>query len=283
MADNDKIGTDQDQVSVDTPTGPLAEKTTEPDKLEAGSAEPVEAAESEPEGQPDASEMKKLIEAEKAAQSMIGKQSTEIGTLKAQKAEVQRLLDQVLAPAAPVADTDYEAEMANIIQGVEEGTETGVSAAAKIEKLTTERNAAQMEAIVDAKLQDANRLQSEQAFLDRNPEFMGLMEDGTLETIRQTDPNAMGDIGMAFGIWKHQQVLAENEALKAQIPEVAAAGVEEGKASVSKLAKGSSNAASVLSDEGESVRTVNPNRPKTPQELQDSGLEALRAVREGNI
>jgi hypothetical protein len=281
----DDIGTEQDKVPVDTPTGELTEKPPESDKSTTDNTDkPVDKTESEPKGQPDTEELerlKKLEEAEKAAQAFIGKQSTEIGALKAQIADKDRLLDQAFAPPEPPT-TDYEAELQKIVQGVDEGTETAASAAVKIEKLTTERNAAQVDARIDERLSDHDRRQAERDFLERNPQFLELRNNGTLEEIRQTNPDAMGDIGMAYGIWQREQVLAENEALKAQIPEVAAAAVEEGKASVAKLAKGGANAASVLSDEGESVRNVNPNRPKTAQELQDSGLEALRAVREKN-
>ncbi|MCK5581915.1 MAG: hypothetical protein KAJ18_11660 [Candidatus Omnitrophica bacterium] len=250
------------------------EATSTNDDVEAAAAEAEAAAEKEPVtfGGGKFNTLEELEEGFANSQKLNGKQGQELGDARKQ---VDTLTKQFEKKAEPTETVDtFDNQIAEINKQVEDGDLSYTEGLAKMAVVTTER------ATGDA-IKGVQEFQTQQqadtskaAFLSNNPEFEQLQASGALNEIKNTLPGLHDDFS-AFHAYQAGQAIVD---VDTKIATAKAEGIEEGKAEMAKIATGDTNTQKVLSTPGSAIDVGKGDKPKTKQELRDSGLAAFNAA-----
>lgn len=210
-------------------------------------------------------DMTRFEEMLKASQSMIGKQSNEIGQLRAQLAQMHQASQQ---PQGPSPDQQLNDILAKIDSGEVDPGEGMRQALAIQSNLTASQVMNQL-----SQQQAANEsAKVQQSFLEKNPDYYDILQSGALDSYIKDDP--MSDEYTAYHRYKSDQRIADMEK---EYQQKIVAAKEEG----AKLAKGAEAAGKVIGRQGASAQApAQPQRPfKSSQEAADAMLAQLRAMR----
>lgn len=242
---------------------PAAAATAEPAAPEGQQADPAQQPDNPQAGQADdaTAKFEKMLE---ASQQMIGKQSSEIGELRAK-------LDEMNTPKEPEGPSEDQ-QLQDIYAKMDSGEieiADGMRQAMQINsQLTTKQVMDQV-----AQQQEQNEISKVQTkFLEDNPDYNQVVQSGALEPYMKSDP--MADEYVAFVRYKADQ---DKQALQQEYEEKIKAAKEEG----AKMAKGAEGAGKVLGRQGGSAQA--PQAPKRPwnnnQEASAAMMETLKGMR----
>jgi len=239
---------------------------------------PAQAPAQAPESQGEAAKLlgkfdspEALAKAYQELESAHGRQSSEIGDLRKTKDVLLTQLEQNQkmpgqqsgkreAPPKE-APPDYDAQITDIASKVDQG-ELDIAEALK---LTSNITTAKALSMANEQFTKANQAQQakmvQDQFLKDHPDFMQLQQDGTLQSIMQSNP--LHDQFSAYWAYQADQ--------QSQAKDLAAQeAYEKGKSEVQKLAEGTKVAEKVLSSPGSTMRQSNPQGPLTPKQVRAS-------------
>jgi hypothetical protein len=243
------------------PVNPMVADNTEEAPVETA---PVEnKPEDKPAESPDAAKIAQLEKMLNDSKSMIGKQSSEVGSLRKQLEGLQQA-----QPKGPSIEDQID-EISDKMELGEIGLKDGNRQIAQLSAQMGERSA--MNKFNQQKEQD--RIGTiQQKFLKDNPDFEGLRANGALTPYMEADP--LADEYVAFKQYKADEKI---KALDAEYQGKIAAAKEEG----AKLAQGAEAAGKVLGKSGSAARVAvtTPKPFKSSQEAQDAMLSTLRDMR----
>lgn len=195
-----------------------------------------------------------------ASQSMIGKQSNEIGALRAKLEELTR------QPEGPSEDE----QLGGILQKMDTGEldiAEGLRQALAINTNLTENR-------VMAKLSQQQKqskiAEIQDNFLKENPDYNGVVASGVLQPYLDADP--LSDDLMAYHKFKADEKI---KALQSEFEQAKKAAKEEG----AKLAKGAEAAGKVLGKQGSPAVAPQKVGPRNAQEQRDAMAETLARLR----
>lgn len=198
----------------------------------------------------------------KSSQSMIGKQSTEIGALRSK-------LDEMSKPAPGPSEEQVLNDLYEKMNSGDIDLAEGMRRALEINSnLTASRVLSQ----VSQQQQQAKAQEVQNSFLSKNPDYHEFVQSGVLQPYLDEDP--MSDEYTAFHRYKADEKIKQVEA---EYQQKVAAAKEEG----AKLAKGSEAAGKVIGRQGASaIAPSQPNKPfKNTQEAQAAMLAKLQSLR----
>lgn len=201
----------------------------------------------------------------KASQSMIGKQSSEIGQLRSQLEQMHKANQQ---PQGPSDDQVLNDILRKIDSGELEPGEGMRQALAIQSNLTASQVMSQL-----SQQQRANEsAQIQQAFLKKNPDYYDTLQSGVLDQYMKDDP--LSDEYTAYHRFKADERVAN---LEKEYQQKIAAAKEEG----AKLAKGANAAGYVIGRQGASAQAPAQQQKtfKNNQEATDAMMETLRQMR----
>ena len=241
------------------PINPLIVDNPEPATEEVAETATVPETEKQ-EAKPDDSiaKFEKMLQ---ASQTMIGKQSSEIGALRAKLEEMTK------APEGPSEDE----QLSQLYQKMEDGeieiAEGMKQALAINSNLTASRVMNQL-----SQQQQQNKVSEIQGkFLTDNPDYQGVLESGALKPYLDADP--LADEYVAYHKFKADEQM---NALKAEYEQKILAAKEEG----AKLAKGAETAGKVLGKQGSTAMAPQVQRPfKNNQEASAAMMATLKQMR----
>jgi len=204
-----------------------------------------------------------LTAAYKELESKIGQQGSELGSMKQMNQmlleQMQQSQAQANTPATEVEkdDFDYESQMAEIQNAVNEGDLSVDQAIAKASELSAEK--ATRSAMTQYQAAEAKKAQeqAQQRFLDENPDFLEMQKTGALEPIKQALPGLHDDFSAYY-------------AMKAQ---QAAAAAQE-KQNIDRIATGDQRAAKVLQAPG-GPKAKNIGKPAQKLSMADLKAKTL--------
>lgn len=241
------------------------------DATAAAEAEAAAAAENEPVtfGGGKFKTLEELEEGFVNSQKLVGEQGQELGDARKQ---VQTLTSQFEKKAEPTETVDtFDDQIAQINKQVEDGDLSYTEGLAKMAAITTEQATGDAIKGVQAFQSQQQTEASKASFLSANPEFEQLQASGALNEIKNTLPGLHDDFS-AYQAYQTNQALAD---VDARIATAKAEGIEEGKAEMAKVATGDANTQKVLTSSGTAIDVGKGEKPKTKQELRDSGLKAF--------
>lgn len=199
------------------------------------------------------------------AKSMIGKQSSEVGSLRKQLQEMQQAREE---PAGPSMEDQIDV-ISDQIENGDIGLKEGNRAIAKLSAQMAEQNALAK----FGQQKETERVSSmQQKFLQDNPDFEELVNNGALAPYLDADP--MADEYVAFKQFKaDEKIKGLQEEYEAKI----AAAKEEG----AKLAQGADAAGKVLGKTGSAARVASstPKPFKNQQDAHNAMLATLQGMR----
>jgi hypothetical protein len=239
------------------PMNPIVDNQEVPEeKVEVKAEAPKEDKQ---EAKPDTiAKLEKMLQ---ASQSMIGKQSSEIGALRAKFDEMTK------APAGPSEDqmlADIYAKMDSGDMDIHEGMRKAL-------EINSNLTAAKVMSQMSKQQQQARVADVQGAFLKQNPDYEEVIQSGVLAPYLEADP--LADEYTAFHKYKADQDKAN---LRKEYDAKIAAAKEEG----AKLAKGAESAGKVLGKQGSSAATPQVTRPfKNNQEATAAMMEKLKSMR----
>jgi predicted RNA-binding protein YlqC (UPF0109 family) len=240
------------------PINPLMD-SPEPEVAEVIAEAPApEPEKQEPKADDQATRLEKMLQ---ASQSMIGKQGSEIGALRAKLEEMSR------PPAGPSDDE----QLSRLYQAMDSGeidiAEGMRQALAINSKLTASKVMSQLQ----QQQQQGEVTKVQEKFLRDNPDYEKVLESGALDPYLEADP--LADHYTAYHKLKADERVAEiTKEYEAKI----LAAKEEG----AKLAKGAESAGKVLGKQGGPAIAQQVNRPfKNNQEASAAMLETLKQMR----
>jgi len=243
------------------PINPLMDNQA-PEQPAEASTEAAAPATDKPEASDDA--MSRLEKMFKDSQSMIGKQSSEIGSLRAKLDEMTR---QPEAPAGPSDDetlNDLLAKMDNGEITIEQGMREALAINSKL-------IAVQVMNQLNQRDEQEKVAEVQGKFLKDNPDYEEVLQNGALQPYLDADP--MADEYTAYHKYKGDERV---NAIKAEYDAKVLAAKEEG----AKLAKGAESAGKVLGKQGGSAQAPQVNRPfKNNQEATAAMMSKLHAMR----
>ncbi len=210
--------------------------------------------------QPKHADAEALAKANKALEQKLGEQGRELG-------ELRQLVQQLQVPAQEEVEEgpDYQAELTEVISGINEGELDIGEGMSKLATLLEQKNATETEARISQALQQREAEAQTTQFLQDEPEFRNLVSSGVLDAIKAERPGLHDNVS-AYYAYKAQQ--AEKEAY------------ERGKAEAAKLAQGAEQTKQVLQKPGQTARQTNPRQgPLKGQELTNNLLGALQRAR----
>jgi len=214
-------------------------------------------------------------------ETKLGKQGNELGNVQKQNSVLTNQLEQVQRQPAPKEETptDFEAQLADITNQVEEGDlsiSEGMIKTAQITSQMATTNAVDgVRQAQEQQVVEGSRAQ----FSEQNPDFFEMQSSGVLEEIKSQLPGFHDDVS-AFFAYKEQQTKATFETA---LEEAKTSGFEAGKAEMAKIADGANNTQKVLQTPGgESAKNIGRSTgPLKGSELKASGLAALQKSRGG--
>jgi len=254
------------------PVNPIQEPDNTPSELEA-------KEEANAEGESKAADTPNPHDARIAAlekmlsdsQGMIGKQSTEVGSLRKELESLRKPAE----PAGPTLEEQIDAisdQMENGDIGLKEGNRMIAKISAQMaEKSTVSKFQEQRK--------EEQLVSMQQKFLGDNPDFEEVRDNGTLDQIMAQDP--MADVYTAYRIYKAgQEIESIKTGYEQKLSEVAAK-IPQAKEEGAKLAQGAAEAGKVLGKNGTAARsaaeTIKPF--KSTQDAHDAMLATLQGMR----
>lgn len=249
------------------PINPLAVEDTP--QLPENSAEQTAKADPENTGtQQSKEDLVATLESRlKESQSMIGRQGSNIGTLKQELAALRAEIAEAKKTATGPSDEQALSEIYRQMDSGEVDIATGMQQALAINSKLTSRQV--MEQV--RKEQQRDKVSEvQQRFLKDNPDYPEVVESGALQPYLEADP--LADEYAAFIKYKSDMRVAELE--KAAAAKIAAAK-EEG----AKLARGAEAAGKVLGKQG-STATATPRPPGPWKNTQDATNAMLAKLQE---
>lgn len=241
------------------PMNPVADNQEVPQeevKVEAEAPQKEDKQEAKPDDT--IAKFEKMLQ---ASQSMIGKQSSEIGALRAKLEEMTK------APAGPSEDEQLSALYQKMDTGEIDIAEGMRQALAINSNLTASRVMSQLQ----QQQQQSEIAKVQSKFLEENPDYQQVIESGALAPYLKADP--LADEYTAYHKFKAderiKQIEQENQAK-------ILAAKEEG----AKLAKGAESAGKVLGKQGSTAMAPTVNKPfKNTQEATAAMMQTLQAMR----
>ncbi|MBI9090148.1 MAG: hypothetical protein JEZ12_13110 [Desulfobacterium sp.] len=194
--------------------------TERPNVMPAGSMPPEKAAPApDPEPEPLLGKFAgtdELAAGYTELEKKLGEQGNENGNLKQMN---QMLLEQLQsksgqeAATEPEADAfDYESEIATLSKAVEDGEMSVADALVKSNDLATQRATRDAMTKYEEVTQKRTVEQTQQQFLDDNPDFLELRQTGALEQVKKSLPGLHDDFSAYYALKANEA----NEALTAQ-------------------------------------------------------------------
>lgn len=209
-----------------------------------------------------------LATAYTALEKKIGEQGNELGSMKQMNAmlmeqmQARQAQDQTPATEAEKDDFNYEASLAEIAKGIEEGDipiEQALVQASNLAAENATRNALSKYQEMTAKEQQKA---AQQKFLDDHPDFQELQRSGALEKVKKTLPGMHDDFSAYFALQ------AEENLAKAQ-----------DKLALDKIAEGDERTDKVLQKPGAKAKDIGkPTKKMSPSELKAHTLARLEAM-----
>jgi len=189
-----------------------------------------------------------LAKAYAELEKRFGQQSGEVGELRKQQ---QILFGQLgekggqqggQASSAPPAQPDYDAQLMDIQQKVDDG-ELSIAEALKLSSDISANKAATLAAQQMQKIQQQQQAQQVQTqWLEQNPDYTEFVGSPDHASIMKSNP--LHDDFSAYHAWKAQRAATE--------------AYEKGKAEVQSLAQGAEAGRKVLAGQGATIRQNNP-------------------------
>jgi len=249
-------------------------KIEDKDTMPAG-AMPPEQDETEPkdEGQPEPilgkfKSQGELAQAYTELEKKMGEQGNELGSVKQMNAMMleqmqnRQAQDKTPATEGEVDDFDYDAQMAELVKGIEEGDLSVQEAVAQSANMAAEkatRNAMSKYQEMTAKEQQKA---AQTKFLKDHPDFQELQRTGKLEEVKQTLPGMHDDFSAYFALQ------AEQNLAKAQ-----------DKVALETIAQGDERTAKVLQKPGTKAKDIGKPKGKLSNaELKAHTLARLDAM-----
>jgi len=212
------------------------------------------------EAKPDES-IAKLEAMLQASQSMIGKQSSEIGALRAKFEEMTR------QPAGPSEDellNDLYQKMDSGEIGIAEGMQQALA-------INSNRTASTVMSQLSQQQQQSEIAKIQGKFLQENPDYEATLQSGVLKPYLDADP--LADEYTAFHKFKADERI---KTIQQEYEQKVLAAKEEG----AKLAKGAESAGKVLGKQGSTAMAPTVNKPfKNTQEATAAMMQTLQAMR----
>ena len=242
--------------------------------MPAGAMPPEPRPESEvvePEAEPILGKFKTtedLATAYTELEKKIGEQGNELGSVKQMntmlmdQAQAREAQGQTPATEAEKDDFDFETQLSELSQAVENGDisyDQGLVQAANLAAENATRNAVSKYEEMSAQ----DRLQtSQQQFLDDNPDFTELQRTGQLEAVKNTLPGMHDDFSAYYALKANQAAQAAQEA-----------------ATTKQIAQGDENTDKVLQKPGAKAKNIGkPTKRLSTAELREKTLADLDAL-----
>lgn len=243
---------------------PLPPDDVPVDEMETSSPKAEETAPAEEDKQAEApkdDQATRIDEILKANQAMIGKQSQEIGALRA------KLEDMTKPPPGPSDDEVLN----NLYRKMDDG-EIDIAEGMK-QALAINSNLTAAKVMQDLQKQreqeEVSKLHGD--FFSKNPDYEQVVQSGVLKPYLEADP--MADAYTAYHQFKADERI---KGIQADYEQKILAAKEEG----AKLAKGSEAAGKVIGKQGSTSLAPQVNKPfKNTQEASAAMLETLRQMR----
>lgn len=212
--------------------------------------------------QPSVDAVSRLEDMLKASQSMIGKQSSEIGALRAHIEQMSK------PPEGPGVDQQLNDLLGKMNDGEIDIADGMRQALALNSQLTASQVMNQLSQ--QQKAQEAQKVQ--QNFLAGNPDYYDVIQSGALRPYLESDP--LSDEYTAYHRFKADERVKQ---LEADYQQKIAAAKEEG----ARLAKGSEQAGKVIGRQGSTAAPPQqtPRPFKNNQEATAAMMETLRQMR----
>jgi len=207
------------------------------------------------------------------AQSKIGEQGTELGDARKQISTLTSALDTTQPAPTETVDT-VDSQIAEVNSQVENGDLSYTEGMAKIAAIATDQATANA---IEGVKQFQNQQQVEASkndFLSNNPDFKQLQTSGVLDEVKSSLPGLHDDFS-AYHAFKAHETATNAEA---QIVAAKAEGFEAGKAEMANIASGDDNTQKVLQNPGDAVSIGSGDKPKTKNDLINSGVAAFNAA-----
>ena len=210
-----------------------------------------------------------LASAHESLQGKLGEQGKELGDIKAQNTLLTKQMNDLMKNSQKEVEeaenaeppTDYQKELANIYQAVDEGEmslEEGMKMSNSLTaQLATEEATKEATAAFQKILSERDAQGVQQKFLDENPDFLPMKEAGALDEVVKSSNGLHDDFSAYFAL----------KATEAR---------EQGRAEQASLEEGTKEAGSVLSKPGSTIRQTNNKTPSSRSELRASMLEAVK-------
>ena len=204
------------------------------------------------------------------AQQLIGRQSGEVGELRQSLAALSEELPQKKGEP----DEDYDARIQELATQYESGEVEGGEAMANIARLAMEKGVKAATTAIRSEMEKTQSQEIEQKFLDQNPDFKDLVNNGSLDDIKKANP--LHDDMSAYYEYKARETQAKlDEAVK----QAEASGEKTG----AEMAAQAKKAGNVLGKQGEGVRDKNqPASYGSRDGRRQAMAEALRNARAAN-
>lgn len=243
------------------PINPLIVDSPEPAKEETAAAATVPEPEKQ-EAKPDDS-IAKFESMLKASQTMIGKQSSEIGALRAK-------LDEMSKPAVQAGPSEDE-QLATLYKQMEDGEIEIAEGMKQALAINSNLTASRVMNQLNQQQQQAKVAEIQGKFLQDNPDYEQVLQSGALQPYLDADP--LADEYVAYHKYQADQRIST---LQQEYEGKIAAAKEEG----AKLAKGAESAGKVLGKQGSTAMAPQVTRPfKNNNEATAAMMETLKQMR----
>ena len=211
----------------------------------------------------------KIEEALKASQQMIGRQSQEIGALRAKLEEIAA----AKTPQQPAGPTESE-QLDELYRKMDIGEIDIAEGMRQALEINSKLTAAQVMSKLQEQRQQEEVTKIHKGFLEKNPDYEQVVQSGALQPYLDADP--MADVYTAYQLFKADERVKQ---LEADYQQKILAAKEEG----AKLAKGAEAAGKVIGKQGATALQPQVNRPfKNTQEATAAMMETLQKMRQAS-
>lgn len=213
-------------------------------------------------------------------QTKFGEQGTELGAARAENQFLKNQIESQNQPD-PIEDnqTDYQAEINEVVDQMDEGDISTGEGAMKIAEITALRTEAKTAKSIQQQQEQNIVDTSRNSFLEQHSDFAELQASGALEEVKNQLPGFHDDVSAYYEYKAAQMATATQTAIEAAKVE----SFEAGKAEMTKIAEGAENTGKVLQTPGgETAKKIGrENGPLPKNKMVESGLAALEKVRGG--
>jgi hypothetical protein len=235
------------------------------DVMPAGAMPPEQEAEEE---EPILGKFKSADDLAAAYQELekkMGEQGNELGSLKQMNEMLmeQRKSGSQEEPEEEEEDSfDYQAQMSELSNAVEEGDVSIGEALAKASELSAENATRKALSQYQEMTEQQQQQATQQQFLNDNPDFLDLQKTGQLEAVKKTLPGMHDDFSAYFALKAEQAAQAAQE-----------------KQETERIAQGAERTEKVLQNPGTNSKNIGrPAKKMTPAELKAKTLADLEAL-----